>query len=168
MPNHCVNTLTVTGPTETLASFEQTAKGERGLLEVNNFMPMPQELWDTNSPSGNPEQDERMLQKYGAKDWYDWALLNWGTKWGAYDTKSVRPDSLTLQYQFCTAWGPLGESLMKEISRKFPMLRLELEYEEPGMAFKGKTIAESGILTESWSREMTEEEAGIRHDADEG
>ena len=166
MPNHCTNTLTIKGPAEILASFERKAKGEQEIFDVDNFLPMPQELRGNTSPSWNPEQDERMLRKHGAKDWHDWALLNWGTKRGAYEAETVRHDGLTLQYCFYTAWGPLGENLMEEISRKFPALRLELKYEEPGMAFKGKTVAESGILTESWSRNMTEEEARTWHDED--
>ena len=31
------------------------------------------------------------IAKYGYKDWYDWSIDNWGTKWNAYEFSIVRP-----------------------------------------------------------------------------
>jgi hypothetical protein len=46
------------------------------------------------------------IEKYGFKDWYDWSVQNWGTKWNAYSFELVSEDSNTLNVQFDTAWSP--------------------------------------------------------------
>lgn len=40
-------------------------------------------------------------EKYGYRDWYDWAIANWGTKWNAFDCKY---DASNDYVEFDTAW----------------------------------------------------------------
>lgn len=37
-------------------------------------------------------------------NWYDWARINWGTKWGAYDVSVLYQSKDRLVLQFYTAW----------------------------------------------------------------
>ncbi len=48
------------------------------------------------------------LKNYGCKDWYEWSVRNWGTKWDAYDVdwKSAKSSSGMLRVNFQTAWSP--------------------------------------------------------------
>lgn len=43
------------------------------------------------------------IRDYGCKDWYNWRIEHWGTKWGAYDNEQdIMPNCVKLK--FCTAW----------------------------------------------------------------
>lgn len=46
------------------------------------------------------------IKTYGVKDWYDWSIKNWGTKWNAYSFELVGEDENTLNVEFDTAWSP--------------------------------------------------------------
>ena len=143
MPNHCENTLTVTGPADDLTVFKQTAKTGDQPLDLSNFIPMPDAL-KNDDPSPNAQRD--------------WALRHWGTKWGAYEGESVDVNDNTVEYIFLTAWSPINHEALQRISAKHPTLTFSIDYEEPGMAFKGHTAAQAGNITTHWSREMTEED----------
>lgn len=76
---------------------------------------------------------------------YEWCIINYGTKWGCCSTTRDRPDPEELVYHFESAWSP-PSNLMIKMGQMFPDLRFELEYEEPGMAFKGTLVMEDGEL----------------------
>ena len=139
MPNNCENTLTITGPKADLEAFRQAARKDNNPLEINNFIPMPDSVRNT--------QRER-----------DWAISAWGTKWGAYECEELEVTDSVLEYIFFTAWGPFGTNVLKVMSARFPFLHLVLDYQEVGNAFKGRTEAHDGSITTNWSRDMTEEE----------
>ena len=90
MPNWCSNTLHIRGPKDEVENFIELiidktsrASATRKHCVFRGIIPMPEELENTDSPS--KETDERkaeLMAKYGAFNWYDWALKNWGTKWG--------------------------------------------------------------------------------------
>lgn len=173
MPNHCQNYLTVHGPEADIKRFLEATKvvdEETGRVRyaiLKNIVPCPQELMDTmaggygNDEHGNkkPEQialeakQEANIDKYGHKDWYDWCLANWGTKWGDYDTDltdeehSVGNGNSTVSFSFDTAWGPAPEGIAK-VSGKFPTLRFLCSYEESGMGFMGAFGASKGEIVE--------------------
>jgi hypothetical protein len=99
------------------------------------------------------------LETYGAKNWYDWCINNWGTKWGVYDSSGGRSEDYltpTLVYNFTTAWGPATEGFVK-ISENFPGLSFDMEYFEPGMCFCGRVIIQDGGIIEDDYREFTGE-----------
>jgi hypothetical protein len=83
--------------------------------------------------------------KHGAKDWYDWSVKNWGTKW---DTgKEVYVTNFTedeIVMSFSTAWAPPNSLFCRIGQEEFDKLYFELEYEEPGCAFEGTLIVEDG------------------------
>ena len=98
----------------------------------------------------SPEQkavvaaEESNLKKYGYKNWYDWCVSEWGTKWNAggsdnadmqIDFDEDGDDSIAL-FQFDTAWAPaLG--VMQKLMDTHPELSIECRYHEPGVGFFG-------------------------------
>ena len=55
-------------------------------------------------------------KRYGYKDWYDWSIANWGTKWNASETRVFDKG-----IQFDTAWS-CPVSLLKELSKHTPIV----------------------------------------------
>ena len=95
MPNWCDNQITITGPNSVIDKIEKIVKEEEntdlsskekgeppGLLQF--FNPMPKELLDTEAgPIAKTKKEKlaRQIRKleFGAENWYDWRLNNWGT-----------------------------------------------------------------------------------------
>lgn len=70
---------------------------------------------------------KELLDKFGVDNWYNWAILNWGTKWGAYDVYIVNNSNNELIVQFNTAWStPL--SFLLKLSEQYPTLQLSVRY----------------------------------------
>ena len=154
MANSCWNKLTITGPEADLRAFEELARKDDEPLVINNFVPMPEELRETEAPNQDPELAEKMRQAHGAADWYEWAFANWGTKWDAHEVRMSKVTECILEYEFTTAWAPFKESVLKTMSEKFSSLHLELSYEEPSMAFAGHCVAQAGKILGSGSHQM--------------
>lgn len=66
------------------------------------------------------------IKKYGYKDWYDWNIANWGTKW---DTCHVyvetTDDEITLEFQ--TAWST-PEPVFLKLAEQYPDLMIDIDY----------------------------------------
>lgn len=63
--------------------------------------PMPADIRDAPNQGINPP-------------WYQWAMENWGTKWGAYDVMEpvqLCGDSFCWTFTFETAWSPPHEEM---------------------------------------------------------
>lgn len=86
------------------------------------------------------ERKKILIEKYGAKDWYDWCIAHWGTKWGACDLylgfTDNSNDTTEIELRYETAWGPALEAI-EYISEKFPKLIFSTFYREEGMGFQG-------------------------------
>lgn len=92
----------------------------------NLLCPMPDHIF-----RGDLGQEER--EKYGADNWYDWSVANWGTKWDT-DAHNSFYDGETLTLSFDTAWAPPIELYDYLIEQDFHILA---DYYEPGMQFAG-------------------------------
>jgi len=77
------------------------------------------------------------------RNWYDWRINNWGTKWNAYDFNDIEPGS----YGFCTAWSP-PIPVIRALSKLFPEVRIEIEYHDEGDEFKGRMVFRNGEVLE--------------------
>ena len=137
MPNWTTNTLRFAGTPEQMAPIIDAttfASGaQKASFSFEKILPIPQELVATRSPvkidpeqnaptltqtfvgvtevvSINPEENRRRIRLYGANNWYNWSVRNWGTKWDAVRTEVLShtpgsADSPTiLVLRFDTAW----------------------------------------------------------------
>lgn len=150
MPNWCFNRLEVTGSENELKKFSDKAKlmyknveGQKEKTEISlqNFLPLPEELVGTTAP--NKDKNTELIKKYGADNWYDWQVKNWGTKWDIIATLSKQVKG-KLVFHFDSAWSPPCPAFV-HISKMFPKLKFVLEYEEGGMGYYGRLISKDGL-----------------------
>ena len=146
MPNWCSNVLEISHVSKDMMARvikAAEAKGdEPGLLA--EFFPCPEDLQivaGSVGAKGSPEQDALELQedlnlkKYGFKNWYDWQIGNWGTKWDICEpTITVAPDEYSATLSFDTAWAPPTQAYAKLEELGFT---IKAYYYEPGMCFAG-------------------------------
>ena len=89
MPNWCNNTLYLSHDDDSM--IQRVEDAYRADKLISEFYPCPQELHETiaGRAGDNESYAQRLLefkQKlnlefFGAKDWYDWQVSHWGTKW---------------------------------------------------------------------------------------
>lgn len=106
MPNHVTNQIVFNGHQNDINMVLELIKGETECIDFEKIVPPPNNLY-----RGNIGPEERA--KYGANNWYDWNVHNWGTKWNAYST-SVDETNNTICFD--TAWSspiPVLEALAK-------------------------------------------------------
>jgi len=128
-------------------------------VDFSSIIPMPEHIF-----RGNLGLAER--EKYGADNWFDWSVNNWGTKWNAYGEEGRIDDEVV---KFDTAWShPLP--VIKALSRKFPDNLLHVEYadEDLGVNFgcynmKNGEIIENFATFEERSTEARDFASEIRH-----
>lgn len=81
------------------------------------------------------------IANHGFKDWYDWRIHNWGTKWNAYDQSFEEPNILW----FNTAWSGVVE-LIHKLSEKFPNVEFDYSYaDEDTGCNTGRGIIKNGV-----------------------
>ena len=102
--------------------------------DVRMANPTPQDELLGFSHSITQEMSDDYTERFGHNDWYEWALHNWGTKWGAYDTRLVsqEPDAEKPQYVrvkilFQTAWSSAVVAI-QQLSDMFPAFVFHLTY----------------------------------------
>ena len=88
---------------------------------------------------------EGTLPRGDRKDWYNWSLDNWGTKWDACEPYIDHNDIDYFAVSFETAWSP-PINWIDNIMQDFPDLCFTLEYEEPGMCFGGRLSAQYEVI----------------------
>lgn len=72
--------------------------------------------------------------RYGAKDWYDWSRINWGTKWNAYNTDLEYLDENVAVVSFQTAWSAVPE-IIAELVECYPALCFEYDYADENIGY---------------------------------
>ncbi len=121
MPNWTSNNVLFVGKENQLKKLQTMLKSDDNEFDFNNIIPIPNELTDTVSGSENAkpqwqkDRSEDLKGRYGADNWYDWSINNWGTKWNAIDTEVEQRDG-TLIYRFDTAWDAprnIAEALLR-------------------------------------------------------
>ena len=156
MPNWCDNQITITGPSSVIDKIEKIVNednnnAENGLLQF--FHPMPKELLETEAgPTAKTkaEKDQRKARKleFGAENWYDWRVNNWGTKWEVCEFYGVdkQPDALigdsTISFAFSSAWSPPIGAYEKFLEKN-PDCFIRAYYYEGGCDFMG--LWEDGV-----------------------
>lgn len=131
MSNWCSNKLTIIGNKDNLTMLKDILRGIDTDICLNNIVPMPMELNDTQSPGDKP-------------NWYDWRMNNWGIKWDV-EAHLVYESEQMLIYEFDSPWGP-PDLWVKNVALMFPDLSFELYYKEPGMCFQGTISAQQDLF----------------------
>ena len=142
MPNWCQNGVTIRHQDPTKIKLLKDA----GLGEVfcNYAIPVPADLKDTMAGSYGDSDKQAALEqqqadnikKYGYKDWYDFCVNEWGTKWDVqFYGCEVTDDGLQLSGAFDSAWAPPVGVYSALVQEGF---EVEAYYYEPGMCFVGK------------------------------
>lgn len=74
------------------------------------------------------------IEECGYPTWYEWAVANWGTKWGAYDYALVSVEPGRLVCRFDTAWS-VPEPIFTEMARRYPDLTFVIDSFDEGWNF---------------------------------
>ena len=176
MPNWCTNQLIICGPATWIGIFKEKITNEDGSLNIlDNLYPVPEDLKGLVSmagtiPDNDPSKEQKLanVEKYGAADWYDWSIKNWGTKWSDVETRLCEESDLlddglkSLMYSFDTAWGPPQEGI-EHISKSFKPLLFDLRYQEPGMMFCGYARYINGEVVEEKVTDLVIDAEQIYH-----
>lgn len=82
---------------------------------------------------------------YGYLTWYEWALVNWGTKWNALNF-SASPGIGEIEFQ--TAWShPLP--VIEALSRKYPDALLHVQYADEDIGYNvGQYSVKDGCFSD--------------------
>lgn len=141
MPNWCNNNLVLEhdDPAMIKRAYDALERGEF----LSEFIPVPKDLSDTVSGFMGDDKREaheaqmaRNIELYGYKDWYDFCVGEWGTKWdcGEQGCQDIHPEGRMLHTSFDTAWAPPVNAYEKLEALGF---RVEAMFYEGGMAFAG-------------------------------
>ena len=169
MPNWCGNVTVVIGDQKQLQKLSLRVTNKDGTTSLTNLKKMPAVL--TKDPvklkkyHKHPltlelafekdqlikEHQELCLRITGHKNSYEWAVAEWGTKWGDCETRAIDryelgEDVKTLSFSYDTAWGPFENIFWSYVSSKFPNLFFINSYDEWGMGFGGANVWMAGIL----------------------
>ena len=160
MPNWCSNTVEVFATEEDgeIIQFAESVRSQDSEFDFNKILPRPAALdgirtggreidgqhhsvW-RNDANGNPipitpDEQDRQIAQYGATNWYDWSIDNWGTKWSPAGDVSVDIQGGDfIRYEFVTAWSP-PTGIYEELVVRYPDLSISWLYNEPGMGIAG-------------------------------
>ena len=140
MPNWCNNYLSIEGPAVDVVRFFNETKHKTDKdspLVFNNHVP----VW----------KDDKLIGEMDPNN-------DWGTKWDACDAYyCAGPEEAALEeaekggyaLYFQTAWAPPCEWL-KVITKLFPTIVFEMEYEEGGCEIYGVSKGEKGEYTDRY------------------
>lgn len=151
MPNWCTNTLVIQGDPEDMEQLVRIVEGDSTPFSLSSVIKMPQELKDQSSPVRDEVVSKSNLEKYGAKDWYDWAIKNWGTKWDVDArivsdiTSPMLPGLRTITYEFDSAWNPPLD-VYDVLAARFPNTNIYACWDESGCDFAGYRMYRQGEL----------------------
>lgn len=160
MPNWVFNSLCVSGEPESITklkeklnqpvtkmideyNFETKEYTQREVTKSNPIISFWNIIAPTNleayakQPTYKASFDEMM--NGAGDDWYSWNNRNWGTKWDVgkwddeeySDTEIMDEGSGFIIYRFNTAWSP-PFPVIQTLSKQYPELVVDLEYEEEG------------------------------------
>jgi len=162
MPNWCSNTVVVGGDAAEVAKFNEWL-GD-GKLLLSKIIPTPSQLTETvagfhgdaDKQKALEEQEKKNIEELGFKNWYDWNIANWGTKWDV-DVEVDESSSMDEQVIMCfqSAWAP-PQKAISLLAEKFKKLTFRHSYFEEGVGFVGFDEYADGKLT----NEVCNEDSG--------
>jgi hypothetical protein len=167
MPNWCSQFVEVRGEEKEIKRMIDSFRNKAAQTEedeqwdINQLFPVPDELAETPhafmiDPESKVEKDvllrikqEENMSKYGARDWFHWQVINWGTKWGAkqieIDEDALANCSESFSFKFASPWGTTP-GLMEKVSSIFPSVLIGIHAIEMGMMFAVWEIYHDGKM----------------------
>jgi hypothetical protein len=126
MPNWCNNFITITGDEKQIRLLTRVLNSIENKNDSNLFMTLVGTSPDVS------------MEEYNNGAWYNTNIDEWGTKWDvSYNEANIECGTTCITMQMSTAWSPpigFGSTLSKRYN-----VKVELQYEEPGCDFAGKT-----------------------------
>ncbi len=141
MPNWVSHRITCTGSKNVLEQLIQgitTTENNDTVIDFNRIIPMPALVF---GEALNREQQDKMPNR----NWYDWSLEHWGTKWNACHSKIGRITSETVIIYLDTAWSTPAP-VFERLAWLFPELQFDIGYIDEGWGFAGKVTFKKGEL----------------------
>jgi len=162
MPNHCTNLLSCTSGKTIGSIIKPYLTDKADSIDFNKIIPMPEGILKTLGFSTieeitkerTPEEreakqkevvllEEQNQKDYGQKNWYDWCVAVWDTKWNAYSCYSLEEDSFgeledLSSIGFQTAWSP-PINVIRELA-KLTGESLRMSYYDEGWMFGGEYL----------------------------
>ncbi len=171
MPNWCNNFVQISHPDT--AKMEALAAAVKEGNFLKHIIPVPKDLTDTvagcvgeDKRAEHEAQMARNIEKYGSKDWYDFCVSHWGTKWDVdpYDPEEVIVDGNSIHFGFDSAWSPPVGVYEAMTEQGFTVDGM---YYEPGMAYCGRYFDGYDNYTEIGGMSADEVADTIDSDIDE-
>lgn len=147
MPNWCNNTLTLEHEDPAMIARAREAFTKGAFL--HEFIPVPLCLTETVAGSFSDPEKQAALEKseqdnlnaYNYKNWYDFCVNEWGTKWDVGgDDGYINDIEGGLILSFDSAWAPPIAAYQRLLEQGF---KIRAMYYEPGMCFAG--VWEDGV-----------------------
>lgn len=122
-------------------------------MDFEQIHPTPKELLELPCKTTAAVQ-KKMIAKYGHKNWYDWRVENWGTKWPISDDgnskKITRVNPTKIKAKIVTAWDfPFG--LFIRMSVRYPDITIKMIdcKEESGSIMRLATIQNGKVIQDN-------------------
>jgi len=136
-----IELISSTSPTQ-IVSQEEYDKQKK---ELDEKLAKGEKVYSKSLPL-TAEMQKDLIKKYEVDNWYDWAVQNWGTKWGAYDGYKI--DDTTVFFQ--SAWSTPFNGMVT-LSNKFPEVEIIVDYadEDFGYNVGQYTIKNGDVINEN-------------------
>ena len=143
MPNYCNNVVEISHPDP--AKLQEVIEAYNRSEFCSYAVPVPTELTTTmagsfaNTAQREAHEAQQKLNEatYGYKNWYDFCVSKWGTKWDCGpdgDPTALEAGQTQVTLSFVSAWAPpcgVYEALEDQ------GFAVRAYYDEPGMGFCG-------------------------------
>lgn len=169
MPNWCSGSITSDSPE--LADRIRQIEADGGRNVMGRFHPMPEPLhgvhtggrrigdeyvtkWRGDGDDAVAVTDDEstaLIDKYGADNWYDWNVANWGCKWDFDVTHAEYVDG-GVRVTYDTPWAP-PTPFVERLSELYPEHPITMAYAESGMGYAGRQTFLNGMLVDEWNYE---------------
>ena len=115
------------------------------VISLNKIVKLPAELRNTTSPNRSSEAEKQaLIDKYGAADWYDWSIKNWGTKWDVGEVYLDRDSDLGVtDINWNSPWDIPDQAILtlsKQYEDHIILVRFCCEFDE----YKGTRVYQNG------------------------
>lgn len=158
MPNHCYCLLkahyhgTENG---VIQKFVDSIKGEDVVIDFSKILPVPDYIFQG-------DLDAKAEKEHGENTWYKWNIKNWGTKWGAYETRIETQSDWKVVIRFTTAWS-YPEPIINKIFESNQGIAFEFIAADDGgwFALRKSRDEEGNIETIEWTTEAKNDEGGV-------